>query len=135
MTMVTWVYLGEFPGKTSATVAVFRDQAGERRAYKADKSTRSVVGGLHNVTLGEDEALIGTPVWTGDLADDADSIKMDDRRRRTERERAAMIRKARTEHPCQDLLDLAAEQARNLSMGGRQQLADDLAYVIFRSRR
>lgn len=129
---VLWTYLGEAPGKNTKTVAVWRTETGERLAWKSTTGTRGAVGFLYRVENFDGDKW-PHPEWTGDAADDAAQLILEDRaitsRRRTEQ----AIAKAKRTLPHQDLLDQVTAFAKGMSWEARQQLADELTRATYRA--
>lgn len=109
-----WVYLGRWPGQNAKYVDVFRDGDGERRAFKAGRSSEYVAGYIYDANYDrEAELLHGTPQWTGEKAEDATEIRLQAdvpaQRERVEREKRKAAKRVE--------LDSALAEVRQLATG------------------
>lgn len=118
--MITWTYLGEREGKTTKRVAVYRQDDGERVAWKSTPRTRGVVG--HKYTAESFDGEHFPALELAGPADDIINIRLEDDRQREVWGHAAAVRKAKQRSELSGL-DSAIEAAvKGLSYEAKAQL-------------
>lgn len=134
-----WVYLGVAQGNNKKKVACFRTGDGTRRTYQASSWNRSLAPGYIYVVQVDGTSIRSTvPEWTGEKAEDYDTVKLDARGNEIQMERKSLEAKARTGNS-PELDELLTQvnnyAARQISMAGKEALVTLLIKTVWQARR